>query len=281
MAEPFFYQTVVAAMTNPFNSVFMRETGLRELAGLPAGLPPSGFVFHMSRCGSTLISQALAASSGNIVVSEAAPLRAALAFARFDRAQAEAAFRGLVNAFGQPRLPGETRLFIKFMAADVFHLPMIVALFPNTPWIFCHRDPVEILASQAARPGVDLLPGSIGPETPGVPEKPFELDRVEHGAAVLAAMGRAALARAGSDRALFLDYARLPDALWNEVPRHFGFDLDAAGEAALRALSKRDAKNPSRPFDPDGERKRATGADWRKRIDAVAGPVFDALARAG
>ena len=38
------------------------------------GMQPAGLIFHMSRCGSTLISQMLAAEPANIVLSEAAPI---------------------------------------------------------------------------------------------------------------------------------------------------------------------------------------------------------------
>ena len=37
---------------------------------------PSGFIFHMSRCGSTVISQMLAALAEHVVVSEAGPIDA-------------------------------------------------------------------------------------------------------------------------------------------------------------------------------------------------------------
>src|SRR5690606_2463946 len=42
-----------------------------------SNLTPSGFIFHVSRCGSTLVSNALR-SSGNSVLSEAQPLSVAL-----------------------------------------------------------------------------------------------------------------------------------------------------------------------------------------------------------
>jgi hypothetical protein len=62
MVEPFFYETIVKAMTRPFNLVFHQQTPVDALALLPRGVKPAGFIFHMSRCGSTLLSQALAAS---------------------------------------------------------------------------------------------------------------------------------------------------------------------------------------------------------------------------
>ena len=53
-------------------------TPIDALAELPPGLPIAGFIFHMSRCGSTLVSQALAAFESNIVLAEAAPIRSVL-----------------------------------------------------------------------------------------------------------------------------------------------------------------------------------------------------------
>src|SRR5206468_1319466 len=40
------------------------------------GLRPNGFIFHVSRCGSTLVSQMLAALAQNVVISEAPPIDA-------------------------------------------------------------------------------------------------------------------------------------------------------------------------------------------------------------
>ena len=91
MVEPFFYETILQSMRDPFNLAFQQRTPIATLSEFPRGLPVAGFVFHMSRCGSTLISQALAAFESNIVVSEAGPLRSALRAAssgRFGREEA-------------------------------------------------------------------------------------------------------------------------------------------------------------------------------------------------
>jgi len=71
--EPFFQDSIRAARRNPFTAIFRREMPL-EAAGAMEGLHPTGFVFHMSRCGSTLIAQMLAALDRAIVISEAAPI---------------------------------------------------------------------------------------------------------------------------------------------------------------------------------------------------------------
>ena len=65
----------------PFNLLFPRRTPVEVLTRWREerpGLAPTGFVFHLSRCGSTLVSQMLAALPQNVVLSEAGPINDAL-----------------------------------------------------------------------------------------------------------------------------------------------------------------------------------------------------------
>ena len=78
--DPFFHDTLARAFRSPFNLALWRRTPIEALAALPRGLAPSGFVFHMSRCGSTLCAQALARDPSNIVLSEPGPVSAVPAF---------------------------------------------------------------------------------------------------------------------------------------------------------------------------------------------------------
>lgn len=79
--DPFFENTMQRAQAQPFRLLFRRKTPievLEERAATHPGIAPTGFIFHMSRCGSTLISQMLAASEKNVVISEAWPIQAAI-----------------------------------------------------------------------------------------------------------------------------------------------------------------------------------------------------------
>jgi len=79
LREPFFEGSVQRCLFKPFNRLFRYSTPITRLVDwLQAhpGLRPSGFIFHMSRCGSTLVSQMLAALPHNIVISEASPIDA-------------------------------------------------------------------------------------------------------------------------------------------------------------------------------------------------------------
>ena len=72
--DPFFEQTIWRAMKHPFNLLFSHHTPLNELEEQGRELRLAGLIFHMSHCGSTLVSRMLAALDRNVVLSEPAPL---------------------------------------------------------------------------------------------------------------------------------------------------------------------------------------------------------------
>src|SRR2546427_4873978 len=164
-ADSFFEQTLGECLRQPFNLLFRHQTPIEVLGQwneLRPGLKPTGFIFHMSRCGSTLISQMLAALPGNIVISEARPidstLRAQFHAADITNEQKIAWFQWMISALGQQRLGKEKHFFIKFDAWNVSELPLIRRAFPAVPWIFVYRDPVEVMVSQLNHRGVHIVP---------------------------------------------------------------------------------------------------------------------------
>ena len=72
LAEPFFQQTVERARTeNQRTELFTEFDVLLRLEKLFDSVSPTGFIFHSSRCGSTLVANACRAVAGSIVLSEA------------------------------------------------------------------------------------------------------------------------------------------------------------------------------------------------------------------
>ena len=84
---------------------------------------PDGFIFHMSRCGSTLVAQLLATVPGHFVVSEASILESVLKsrVAGDGPEQQAARLRAVVGAMHRGEGPGESRLFVKFDAWHTLH----------------------------------------------------------------------------------------------------------------------------------------------------------------
>src|SRR6188508_98745 len=69
--EPFFEQTVERAKQDKRRELFTEFDVLLQLEKTLESVPPTGFIFHSSRCGSTLVANACRALSRSIVIAEA------------------------------------------------------------------------------------------------------------------------------------------------------------------------------------------------------------------
>ena len=109
LTEPFFADTIGRLLRLPFQQLFRPQTPLDELPAMAAarpGLAPVGFIFHMSRCGSTLLSQMLAALPQHVVLSEPGPLDTVLQLPFRDPSVTDeeriGLLRAMMSALGQP-----------------------------------------------------------------------------------------------------------------------------------------------------------------------------------
>ena len=257
LAEPFYEESLGAVASLPFNRLFRLRTRLANLA--PPAVAPAGLIFHMSRCGSTLVSQMLAASEANHVISEAPPIDAVVrmdaARAGLDETGHAGLLRAMVGAFGQTR-GGGRRLFVKLDSWHACALPLFRRAFPATPWVFLYREPTEVLVSHSRRRGMQLTPQLVAPGVFGL-DWPDEAAGEAYAARVLAAICAAALAAHRDGGGLLVNYNELPGALAGRILPHFGVDPSRAETAAMAAAARRDAKHPSAAFAPDAAAKRA------------------------
>ena len=261
---PFFDETIGACLHRPFNLAFRRQTPSEALAEMQAadpGIRPTGFIFHLSRCGSTLVAQMLAALPADIVISEASVIESVLRAGLWDPTVTDAQritwLRGVISALGRPRTTQEQRLFIKFDSWHTADLGLIRRAYPDVPWIFLYREPTEVLVSHRRQPGAQMVPGMIGPGWMGLDlaaVATMSLD--EYAVCVLAAICQGALAHR-DDGGLFVNYWQLPEAVFAEIADHFGVTFDAAEVARMRQTAGFDAKSPSVSFTADTAAKRA------------------------
>jgi hypothetical protein len=269
--EPFFEESVRLALGNPFAKLFRLEAGVRrpQRAGR-AGLEPAGFIFHMSRCGSTLVTRALAALPRVVAISEAAPIHAMIRTGR------SAHVRDIVLALGRPRVGGENRYFIKFDAWEIHQLPLIREAFPDTPWIFVYRDPLEVLMSQLRTPGMHCLPGALDPATLGMTFADITLRREEWCARVLARFLRSALDHRADPAGMFVDYRDLPKAIWEGIAKHFSTEFDEEELRQMRETVQFHAKLPELRFAPDSDDKQREASP---EVRAIATELLEPLYR--
>jgi hypothetical protein len=282
--DPFFEESLTRAIRRPFALLFGIDTPLEALreAGGSEALTPSGLIFHMSRCGSTLVSQMAAAHPGVLTISEAAAIEGILRTRRAgvpDQTVVEW-LRWTVAALGRPR-HGERSYVLKLDSWSTLDLDLFERAFPDTPWVFLYRDPTEVLASHLRHAGPQVIPGVLPPEVLGLaPASLAEMTLEEYAALALARIASAGLANAGSTRGLLVDYRELPDAVFTRILPHFGIDLAPDERAALEAAASRDAKNPAIAFEPDAEAKQRELTDvGRAVVERVLQPVHDELTR--
>jgi hypothetical protein len=272
LAEPFFEQTVerVRRERPGGGELFTDFDALVQLEKLADAPRPDGFIFHSSRCGSTLVSNACRALDGAAVVSEAAPVDklvwqylpgdgATLALLR------RVFLRAAVGLLGRRRFPDERRLFVKFSCCSVLRLSFVQSVWQDVPWVFVFRDPVEVMVSNLRTPP-EWMRSESQPALAAAVSGAGEAEAARMGGEEFCAraLGRfyAAAAEAAGAGAMLVGYEELSAAKLDEIVRFFGVKPTAAESARIEKITGLYAKDaqPARRFEPDAEEKRAAAS---------------------
>lgn len=274
LREPFFDDSVQRALRQPFNRLFHYRTPIARLpVWLQANrhLQPDGFIFHMSRCGSTLVSQMLGALPGTIAISEAGPIDTVVDARRINRDLSEDDqvrwLQWMISAFGQARRGDERRFVVKLDCWHTRDLALIRRAFPTVPWIFLYRDPIEVLVSHRRQPGMQMLPQLVAAQRFGLdPDLSWQAP-ADYQARVLAAiceplceplfepLARQETPQEIPNGGLLINYRQLPQALSTLILPHFGIAIDAFEHALLTEAGSRNAKMPDSAFAADSAAK--------------------------
>lgn len=186
--DPFFYETLLKGKVSPLNNP--RNPSSSVLDVLPMWrsefeetIAPSLFIFHISRCGSTLISQILGLSDENIVLAEPPFIDQLLRSFTLERWMADSALQEILKAaiafYGRKRKEANQRLIIKTDSWHIRYLPLLRTLYPATPSVFLYRDPAEVIRSHQKKRGMHAAPGVIGYDVLGI-EMPVFYSLDEH-----------------------------------------------------------------------------------------------------
>ena len=281
--DPFFSVTIESLLQEPFHVLFRQQTPiavLEELYLSHPGMNPTGLIFHMTQCGSTTITQAFA-SVGNLVLSEAEPLEMLLnrgpMTPNISDEQLVCWLRSMVSALGQRRTGAEKHYFIKFNAFPIARLPVLQRAFPEVPWIFVYRDPIEVLASLDLLPGC-MVRGAIRPDAVGMDAASFSnMSQDEYLVRLLAHYCKCGLRWHGSSGRL-VNFRELPNAIWTSIARHFNVEFTGEELVAMQRRVSFNSKRPQEKYSDDSESKRRMGAPrWRELATKWIGPVYEQL----
>ena len=272
--HPFFSDNIRQCMRRPFNLLFRHQTPIDLLSELKRSgkiIPPTGFIFHMSRCGSTLVGQMLAASESNIVISEAAPVDSIISLK--DPSVTDDIrgnwLRWMMDAFGRQRHETERRLFVKFDSWSTLELEVIKQIFPDVPWIFLYRNPVEVIVSHMRQRGSQMVPGTLTDILPGVTlAETLEMPPEEYCAKILARICTAALQHDDDENGLMVNYDQLPEALTGVIAEHFSISFTQDELDKINDAAKFNAKTPQMFFEPDSAGKQTEASSSARHAAA-------------
>jgi hypothetical protein len=279
LTDPFFAVSAMRATARPLNRLLPYATRFGALLDEPDPVrEPDGFVFHQSRCGSTLVARMVGTLPRATSLSEPPPVDAVLQLglaAGWDAALRVAALRAMVGAYGRRAERRGGPFFVKLDSWHTLALPLFRAAFPKVPWVFLYRDPIEILVSQMRQRGAQTIPQLVPPAFYGLdsaPDSPPE----DYCARVLERIASAALER--TDGGLAVNHSELPGAVAGRILAHFGMRIEPADAGTLAAAAERDAKDPLRTFQYDGtEKRKAASETVRAAAAAHLAPVYGAL----
>lgn len=245
---------------------------------------PSGFIFHVGRCGSTLLAKALSSLERHIVIKEAEPVQQLLGveYEEVFRDKRALYFPSLINIYGHRRLPVHERFFVKFSSNHVKRLDMIRRLYPGVPWLFLYRNPYEIIPTSLEGPAwfirnKNTAEGAFEADLPI--ESVEQMSDLAFSVQVECSTLRIALENT-CDHCLFVDYTQLRPENLPGILRFFG--LNVSGEEyngmveQFGFYSKSDGE--SVPFAPDSAAKQAKVTDEiRKAIEEELWGLYQSL----
>ena len=289
--EPFFNQTIerFKSVSPGTKSIFTEFSALLELEPTLDSLPPSGLIFHSSRCGSTLVANACRKLDGALVISEPPALDKIITRFLTD-AEADQTrellyllfVRAVASALGQRRSGSERRYFIKFSAPGTLQLQRMRRIWPEVPMLFLYRHPVETIVSNLAR-----LPDWMGRSNEraaaavaGVSVD--ELTGMDDAEFCARALGRFyESVPLDDERLLSFNYEDLSGESLLSLIKFFAVSVSPAEQNEILQTIRFYSKDASQghPFLPDTEFKQASASDHvRSMSNRWALPAYEKLA---
>lgn len=241
---------------------------------------PAGLIFHVGRCGSTLVSQLLKQHGGVVVYAEPLPVNEILLPPhKWPRHELVGALRSLGDAFA--RHAGKPYV-LKFSSWNALYCDILADAFPQSPWVFCLRDPIEVGVSL-----LDQTPGWL--QDAATTSGPFSTVIDPHGESQTTEEFIARLygaycdstARLDGRRGRLVPYRALPAAVWKVVAPHFSLAIEDRQRERMAAVARINSKAPvgkERDFTGDSAEKQAAApAGLRLAVERYATPSLDRL----
>lgn len=258
----------------------------------------SGQIFHLSRVGSTLVTEMLRVLDDYIVLSEPQCLSDIFLdpFGAPEEVKLNS-IRTLLAVFSS--VLGGKKIIIKWSSWKILHIDMLNKLYSDVPACFVVRDPVEVLVALAGKPPgwmkrkkmVSMIEKDGGKEKSlywasmnnalcGKVDYYSELSFPDYAAGILAEMCEAAAST--SSPLIILEYIDIYDKVPSVLAAAFSINPSHQETEKMRAVCSRDAKTGGEnAFKPDSVRKQVEATPMiRAAAEAIVKPAYLKLLRA-
>ena len=262
--EPFFDETILKCRAKDVRSIAHPSVSdpqmMMEWVKSLKCIEPAALFFHISRCGSTLVSQMLAASDENIVLAEVPflddILRLPFKEPGINEAITSKLFVAALKYYGMgiytnglnEKTPKQ--LFIKTDSWHLFFYRQLRQLFPAVPFILMYRTPDEVFRSHRKQPGMQAVPGLIEPQIFGINAPDMEAMSPDiYLASVLENYFTRYLEIAAVDsNSLLINYNEGPIEILGRVASFTNMNTHKADLQKMHGRSLYHSKKPDEPF---------------------------------
>lgn len=257
--EPFQDETISRyRQTILLNQFITPKTSLSSLdiqAKAVQSITPAGFIFHLSRCGSTLISGCLSELDTTCVLSESPVLTDILLDRELGKTAQQQYLQQLIDLQSSV-FPSRPHVVIKWNAWDIFRWDLIRAIYPQVPCIFLVRNPVEILASHQRSAGRHM---SGDPAVAGLysvfTAQELDGDILDKRIAVLRGLLLAMSEKSADPHVRVIDYQQLNEMQLVQIGVFFGCGLNAPELLKIQERMACHSKTPGQVFTDDRIKK--------------------------
>jgi hypothetical protein len=255
--EPFFEDTIGKRRMLPENSRLLRSVSsieiLPEWAQQIETVVPTAFIFHISRCGSTLVSQLLSLQPANIVLSEVPFFDELLRWGHKNNCMPATLplLKAAIEMLAAKRNETSVNLFIKPDSWHIHFYKQLRELYPQTPFILLYRRPDEVIRSQQKNRGMQAIPGLIEPGIFGFDKNEIlQLGLDEYMAKVIESYLQAFVEILHTDKvALPVNYNEGAIAIVNKIAAFTGISINETEMEMMKKRSGFHGKFPGEIFE--------------------------------
>ena len=262
-SEPFFHSAL--QKLPPPSSAEILFYSLHDIKKETIYIPPitpSGFIYHLSRCGSSIVAQTLSEIHKIRVISEPEIIIKLVNLKKnkiITNAELEILLITLVHFWGQNNKGDSYRLIIKFSSLATSIYAYIQKIFRETPSIFIIRNPVEIMVSLINNPSFliiefnQLLPMSAIRINISVQE--LENMSIEEYIALLIRQNLLHITRNYDKNTLLIDHLEIPDVIEPRIVDHFNLISSFNDRIKIHSRIQYHGEDASKKYENDTQWK--------------------------